>query len=271
MTRKLAPVETLVSPGDTKWAIAGKVPPSALEACRPELEEWLQGEGSKVVSGNDGFAALLVFGGPEEGESFAIELSRKHQTPMYLLDFDDELDDGLWIREFHGDRVTWKPGYPAAFLEERGVIVPGYGPLPPSPVVTVGVVENVTPGQAHKALPIDPAQYVPNARGVLVPPEVSSLVTLSLSRKLNRRCFTVYYDREEQTFSCSVWEPGRMREACFSLGMPDANSEPLDSILGETTMEGVLRVLDIPRHLLIPEGPDGVAAGAANEKPTGRA
>ena len=90
MSRELVPVMDPVVPGDTQWAIAGKVPLSALERCRRELDDWLQGEGSKVVSGSEGFAALLVFGGPPEGESLAVEISRKHKTPIYVLDFNDE-------------------------------------------------------------------------------------------------------------------------------------------------------------------------------------
>jgi len=150
MSRNIHPVETLISPGDTRWAIAGKVPLSALERCRRELEDWLQGEGSKVVSGNDGFAALLVFGGPPEGESLAIELSRKHKTPIYVIDFNDELDEGLSIREFDGTRVKWKRGYPAAFLKARGVTPchhrSPWGPLPPGSPGTRGPGRPGRPG-----------------------------------------------------------------------------------------------------------------------------
>ena len=257
MSRKIHAVETLISPGDTRWAIAGKVPLSALEACRRELEDWLQGEGSKVVTGNDGFAALLVFGGPPEGESLAIELSRKHKTPIYVLDFNDELDDGLSIQEFDGPRVKWKRGYPAAFLSMRGVIAPGYEPSPPSPVKAISVVDGITLDQARKALPKCKELFTTNARGVLVD-DPTGMVGISVAMKLKRRCFTAFYDRADKTFSCAVWEPGKP-DSSFSLGMPNVNYEPIDSILGETTIDGVLRVLDIPRHLLIPEAPDGAA------------
>lgn len=256
MSRESIPVLETVFPGDTQWAIAGKVPLAELEAARRELLDWLPEEGSKVVSGNDGFAALLVFGGPPEGESLAIELSRKHKTPIYLLDFDDELDEGLAIRQFDGERVEWIEAYPAAFLEAHGVIAPGYEPRPPPPVRSLGVVEGVTPAQARKAMPIEPAQYVANARGVLVPPEVSILVASRLAKKLRRRCFLVFYNLDDHDFSCVVGEPGKP-DVCFSIGQASPNWEPIDSILGETTMDGVLRVLDIPRHLLIPEAPDG--------------
>jgi hypothetical protein len=248
MSREIHAVETLVSPEDTQWAIAGKVPLSALEACIPELEEWLQGDGSKVVSGSDGFAALLVFGGPPAGESFAIELSRKYKTPVYLLDFYDELDDGLWITEYRGERAKGKPGYPAAFLATHGIIAPGYEPRPPPPIKAIGVVDDVTVEQARKALPEGRELFTANARGVLVD-DRTGMVAISVALKLKRRCFTVFYNWEEETFSCTVYEPGKP-DSCFSLGMSNANYEPLDSILGESTIDGVLRVLDIPRHLL---------------------
>jgi hypothetical protein len=250
MSREIHPVETLVSPGDTQWAIAGKVPLAALEACIPALEEWLQGEGSKVVCGSNGFAALLVFGGPPEGESFAIELSLKYKTPVYFLDFDDNLDDGLWITEYRGERSKGKPGYPAAFLETHGIIAPGYEPRPPPPIKAIGVIDDVTVEQARKALPKGRELFTANARGVLVD-DRTGMVAISVALKLKRRCFTVFYNWEEKTFSCTVYEPGKP-DSCFSIGMSNANYEPLDSILGETTIDGVLRVLDIPRHLLSP-------------------
>jgi len=47
---------------DTQWAIAGNVSMVALERLAGQLPKELQGDGSKIVAGNDGFAALLVFG-----------------------------------------------------------------------------------------------------------------------------------------------------------------------------------------------------------------
>jgi hypothetical protein len=61
-----------------------------------------------------------------------------------------------------------------------------------------------------------------------------------------------------------VSEPGKP-DVCFSIGEASPNCEPLDAILGETTIEGVLRVLDIPRHLLFPEAPAEAAAETATE------
>lgn len=50
-------------------------------------------------------------------------------------------------------------------------------------------------------------------------------------------------------FSCVVYEPGKERSA-FYLGEPDANAIPLDNILGEMTLAGIVRVLEIPGELL---------------------
>ncbi len=252
MTKEFAPIMNTIFPGDTKWAIAGKVPLAALEVTRREIMDWIpEEEGSTVVAGKDGFAALLVFGGPaDSGETLTIELSRTYRTPMYLLDFDDELDEGLAIQEFNGNRVKWKRGFPATFLKERGVTPPGYEPSPPPPVRAIGVVDGITVEQARKALPKGKELFSANARGVLVD-DRTGIVAISVARKLKRRCFTAFYNWEDKTFSCAVWEPGKP-DASFSLGMANVNFEPLDSILGETTIEGVLRVLDIPRHLLIP-------------------
>ena len=41
--------------------------------------------------------------------------------------------------------------------------------------------------------------------------------------------------------------------------------KPIDSVLGETTLESILRVLDIPRYMLLPPVPPGDAAAAAGK------
>jgi hypothetical protein len=70
---------------------------------------------------------------------------------------------------------------------------------------------------------------------------------LSMRRKL--RSYTVFFNREDDDFSCIVREPDG-REACFEIGPPSPNYAPLDSVLGETTIDGILRVLEIPRDAL---------------------
>ena len=51
-----------------------------------------------------------------------------------------------------------------------------------------------------------------------------------------------------RAFSCEVIEPGGSIKR-FS-PKPSPNYEPIASILGETTLDGILRVLQIPRDLL---------------------
>jgi len=119
MSSPIPPILTLINPDDTKWAIAAKLPASILEAARCELSEFLQTDGSKVVSGDKGMSALLVFGGsPGEGEDLAVELSQRHKASVYWLDFHD---DGPSVGQFDGERVKWKRGHPADFLESYGI------------------------------------------------------------------------------------------------------------------------------------------------------
>jgi hypothetical protein len=56
---------------------------------------------------------------------------------------------------------------------------------------------------------------------------------------------------EDGWFTCVVHDPSHFEsEASYSPVRPDPNSRPLDNILGETTLEGILRVLEIPGELL---------------------
>lgn len=248
---ELPPIEVLITPGDTQWALAAKVPMTVLEAARGELSDFLQGEGSRIVSGNKGMSVLLVFGGSVgEGDDLAEELTRKHKTSVFLLEFGD------WarIQQFDGARVKRKKGRPAEFLESYGVIAPGYEPgrFVVAPITVIGVVEGATLEQARKAMPKRKDHFMANARGVLVNDVANE--TLKLSKKLQHRSFTLFYDREEGTFSCIVWRPDLDGEECFAVGQSCVNYKPINSILGETTLDGILRVLDIPRHMLFPDG-----------------
>lgn len=247
MTNTIPPVEAVISPDDTRWAIAGKVPAVALAAVRSRLSEMLRSEGSRIVSGENGMSVLLVFGGTTgEGEDSAIELSGTYRTPIYLLDFDDE---AYSVRQFDGARVTWRKGHPAKFLKSYGITPPGYGPIE-TPVVAIGVVDGATLNQARKALPKAKHLFTANSRGVLVN-DLSGTVTIRLSRALKKPSFTVFYDREDETFSCTIWTSDKQPSKCFSLGMAMVNYERVDSILGETTVDGILGILDIPRHALL--------------------
>lgn len=259
---QIPPVGALIFPNDTKWAIAARVPTTVLDAARNQLSDFLQVDGSRVVPGNKGMSVLLVFGGSlGEGEDLAVEISRKHKISVYVLDFDDE---AMSIRQFDGARVKWKKGHPADFLESHGVIAPGFEPglLPAPPVTDIGVVDDVTLAQAQKAMPKEKARFTANSRGVLVN---SSFTTLDLSKKLKRRSFRLFYDRSDGSFSCVILSPDHQTEECFSSGEPSVMYTPIDSILGETTLDGILRVLDIPRHMLFPDG--GAAGGAQSSSP----
>ena len=69
-----------------------------------------------------------------------------------------------------------------------------------------------------------------------------------LTRRRKLRSFTVFFDPRDSDCSCVVSEPSK-RNAWFTTGEPNPSHVQLDSILGETTMDGVLRVLEIPREL----------------------
>src|SRR6185295_13011326 len=77
-----------VSREDTQWAIAGNVATTVLEQLARQLPKELQGDGSKIFTGEKGFAALLVFG-DLPNETLAKHLLTS-VTPVYLLDFDDD-------------------------------------------------------------------------------------------------------------------------------------------------------------------------------------
>jgi hypothetical protein len=251
--------QVFVTPGDTKWALAAKVPPAVLEAARRRLAELseLPLDGSQVMVGDQGMAVLLAFDGPpSDGEYLAVRLSRKHRTPFYVLDFDDNLeyeDYAVAIMRFDGNKLTRMKGNPVELLESYGIMVPGFGPLPESPVTSIGVVEDVTLDEARKAMPEAQEFFIANARGVLVKAH-SGAVTMQLARAFYRRSYVVFYDREDKTFLCSVCHPDQMGDECFPIGMDPGSSPVVDSILGETTMDGILRVLDIPRDALIADG-----------------
>jgi hypothetical protein len=245
------PIGALIFPNDTQWAIAARVPTTVLDAAKKQLSDFLQTDGSRVVSGNKGMSVLLVFGGSlDEGEGLAAEISQKHKTSAYLLEFGDWAS----ISQFDGARVKRKKVHPADFLESHGVIAPGYERrlFSAPPITTIGVVDDVTLAQAQRAMPKARDRFMANARGVLVNDE--SLESITLSKKLKRQSFTLFYDRRDGSFSCVVRSPDQQIEECFSSGKPSVMYTPIDSILGETTLDGILRVLDIPRRMLFPEG-----------------
>jgi hypothetical protein len=233
---------------DTQWAIAASVEPAVLEKLVSQLPEQLQGDGSKVVTGNNGFAALLVFG-DLPSESLAKRLLAT-VTPVYLLDFDDEAPVTMKL-DRRKARVTETrvDEHPADFLEEHGIVAPGYA-LTPTPVREVGVIEGVSVREAKRALPSEAGdvELRDHPRGVITD---NAIIGGMVADELGRRAFLLFRDPEAKDgwFCCVVHEPGK-EPASYSPVRPDLNSPPLDNILGETTLEGILRVLEIPGELL---------------------
>ncbi len=236
-----------ISRDDTKWAIAGKVTTSVLEQVARSLPRELQDGGSKVVSRREGFAALLVFG-DVPNETMAKQLLTS-VTPVYLLDFDDDAPVTLKLdRQKTRVTETRVDEHPADFLEGYGIAAPGYVARP-SPVKFVGIVEGASLVEAKRSLPPDAeVKVIEHRRGVLFDYAVAAGM---LADELGKRGFLVYRDPEAKDgwFCCVVHEPGK-EPASYSPVRPDPNSPPLDNILGETTLEGILRVLEIPGELL---------------------
>jgi hypothetical protein len=235
---------------DTNWAIAGMVPADALIAARGQLPAFLQAD-SRIVTGNGGMLVLLVFDGPTcDGEYLASTLSEEHRTPVYFLDFDEYAPR---VKRFEGARVELEEGHPGEFLRRYGITPPGYEPMERSRVVSVGVVEGATLDQACKAMLEIHELFTANKRGVLVR-DVSGLITTNLAKALRRREYTVYYDQADKRFLCTTSEPSCAHMDGFSLGgWPTASCRVVPSILGETTIDGILRALDIPRHMVFPK------------------
>lgn len=242
-----------ISPEDTQWAIAGRVATTSLQELARKLPKELHGKGSKVVTGQDGFAALLVFG-DLPSEQLARQLLAT-VTPVYLLDFDDDAPVTTKLDRKKG-RVTETTldQHPADLLKEQGIVAPGYEPLV-SPVLMVGLVEEATPADARRALEADGSELNPRVelrvhpRGVLIVGDQFGVTPVWVAQNLKRRTYVVFRNPKDGWFCCVVHEPGK-ESASYSPVRPDLNSPPLDNILGETTLEGILRVLEIPGELL---------------------
>lgn len=127
---------------------------------------------------------------------------------------------------------------------------PKYRPTLPPPMRSIGVGHGVTVDQACIAFPKYKLLFIDTPRGVLVD-NPAGLATFELARKLGCHSFTLFYNVEDETFFCVARGPGKP-DSCFTTGKVLQAYEPIDSILGETTLEGVMRVLSIPRRLLLP-------------------
>jgi hypothetical protein len=236
-----------IFPENTQWAIAATVNTTTLEQLTRQLPKELQSDGSKIVTGKDGFAAMLVFGDLPD-ETLARQLLAA-VTPVYLLDFDDEAPSIVKLdRKKTSVIETRVDAYPADFLEERGIVAPGYA-FTPSPIAAVGLVEGITPAEAKRAIPGAEVKFREHPRGVLILDDESGLVPYVLSKSLGQRAYMVLHNPEDNWFCCDLYEPGQ-KPASFSPVRRDPSSAPLDNILGETTLDGILRVLAISRELL---------------------
>jgi hypothetical protein len=234
-----------ITPDDAKWAIAATVAINTLEQLADRLPRELQGEGSRIVPGRDGFVALFAFG-DSPSESLAKELLAA-VAPVFLLDFDDDAPVTLRLDRTKG-RVseTRLDDDPAMFLEARGIVAPGFEHAP-SPVRSVGIVEGASLAEAKRVMPPDTGvNLMAHPRGVMVDCAVEGGM---LADDLGRGGFLVFRDPEDGWFSCIVYEPGK-EPVSYSPIRPDPNHPPIDNVLGETTLEGILRVLAIPGELL---------------------
>jgi hypothetical protein len=210
-----------------------------------QLPKELHGDGSKIVVGKEGFTALLVFGDlPDETLAKQLLVS---VSPVYLLDFDDDAPVTLKLdRKKTRVTETRVNEHPADFLEQRGIVAPSYAFTPP-PVKDVGPIKGVSLAEAKYAIPAGfETELRGHSRGVLV---ISGPVGSLLARKLKKRACCVYYNYEDEWFSCVVYDRGQ-KQSAYSPVTPDPNDVPLDNTLGETTLDGILRVLEIPRDLL---------------------
>lgn len=232
-----------VSREDTQWAIGGIVATTTLEQLARQLPKELQGNGSKILAGKDGFAALLVFG-DLPNEALAKQLLGS-VTPVYLLDFDDDAPVTLKLgRKKTRVTETRLNEHPAAFLEARGIVAPGYAA--PTPVKNVGLVEGITVTEARNAMPDSEFEVRAHPRGVLVD---DAPAAGWLAEQLGKRAYLLFRDPRDGDFSCMVQEPDHSL-ASYSPQGPNPNVPSLDNILGETTPDGILRILAIPGELL---------------------
>jgi hypothetical protein len=235
-----------IYPDDPRWAIALKAPATLLDGLRARLPEWLRDGGLRVIEGENGFGALIALGGgSDDGEPLGEDLSNQSKAAVYVLDFDDEAPRTI---EFVRGTRTLKRVSPIAFLRAHGIeLLRSERPERPS-VVTVGLVEGVTPTDALARVPDVDGALSEHARGTLVtggPSAATGLLVIGLKR----RAYSVTFDRRDDTFSVEVIEPDFSVKQ-WTTGTPNPNYERASEILGETTIEGILRVLGIPPELL---------------------
>jgi hypothetical protein len=67
--------------------------------------------------------------------------------------------------------------------------------------------------------------------------------------ELQCRAYSITFDRRDGTFSVEQIEPDFSVKQ-WTTGTPNPNYEQVTSILGVTTIDEILRILEIPRELL---------------------
>lgn len=233
----------------TRWGVAGELDAAMLERAANTYDEGGRAPW-KVVPGQKGFAGLF-FGGDEADEQFAAGLSQAAGKKVYLLDFDDE---GSSVTELDGKKETRKRGHPVAFLKTRGIIAPGFEPRPASPVRSAVVVERASPVDLRGVVENPTLVVEPHARGALVVGN-SLGAEADWAERLDGPIYAAHHDTSDGTFWVKVYERGRETKL-FRIGeMANLSLYHLvDDVLGEKTPEGILRVLEVPRHLLYPDG-----------------
>lgn len=249
---------------DTQWAFAGNVETAVLEKLLRQLPKKLQGDGSRVVTGNDGFAALLVFGDLSSETTYTLaKRLLATVTPVYLLDFDDEdevtlkLDRRVYLLNFDDEdeapvtpkldhrkmrvTVTYVGERPSGFLKKHGIVTS-------TPVREVGIIEGVSVDEVKRALEseADDVELRDHSRGVLID---NAIIGGMVGEELGKRTYMIFYNPEDGHLSCILQEADQTVSS-YSPQKPSPNFPPLDNVLGETTTEGILRVLEIPGELL---------------------
>jgi len=251
---------------DTQWAFAGNVETAVLEKLMRQLPEKLQGDGARVVAGNDGFAALLVFGDLSSETTYTLaKRLLATVTPVYLLDFDDEdeapvtlkLDRRIYLLDFDDEdeapvtlkldhrktrvTVTHVGERPSAFLEKHGIVTS-------TPVREVGIIEGVSVDEVKRALEseAEDVELRDHSRGVLID---DAIIGGMVAEELGKRAYMIFYNPEDGHLSCIMQEADQTVSS-YSPQKLSPNFPPLDDVLGETTTEGILRVLEIPGEFL---------------------
>jgi hypothetical protein len=165
---------------------------------------------------------------------------------VYLLDFDDDAPSVIRYDRKREQRIA---KHPARFLEERGIIAPGYEHVP-SPMRAVGLIENATPAQARRAEPAAECEFLEHPRGVLVKGLVASTITSILADELHRRGYMIIRDTRDTWFQCHIYEPDKEPTIYSPIRRDPNRTNCVDNILGRTTLADILSALEIPSELI---------------------